>query len=296
MQPYRSMLFVPAHKPDWGLNALASGADSIVVDLEDSVAHEHKAAARRTALETVRELRARSTDVGLFVRVNAWDTGLGGLDLEAVACDELTGIFIPKVESALDVVRWDAVAEHVERKARLAAMSFVLPVETVGAIQNCREIAGASPRTGAMVVSTSEHADIARAVGYRQTVEGRETLYFRSRVLLACREYGLHPITGLWEDVDDLAGLADFARRGEQLGFRGQIAIHPSHVPVIHGAFTPSQDEVDFYQGLVDAVEAAAADGRGAVRYRGKHVDIAHAEKAREWLIRARQLTEDDRT
>ncbi len=288
MHPYRSMLFVPAHKPDWALKALASGADSIVIDLEDSVAPAQKAQARVTARESIEVLRQRSSDVGIFVRVNAWETGLGGEDLEAVVCGSLTGIFIPKVEDPLQVVRWDALSEYFERKNGIGPLRFVLPVETVGAIERCGEIAAASPRTGAMVVSTSEHADIARAVGYRQTREGAETLYFRSRVLLACRRYGLHPMTGLWEDLDDLAGLADFADRGVQLGFRGQIVIHPSHVPVVNKAFTPSDEEVAYYEGMVAAVEAAVAEGRGAVRYRGKHVDIAHAQKAREWLERAR--------
>lgn len=288
MHPYRSMLFVPAHKPDWALKALASGADSIVLDLEDSVALERKPQARVTARESIAELRRRSSEVGIFVRVNAWETGLGGEDLEAVISDGLTGVFIPKVEDPLQVVRWDALSEYLERKNNLPRLRFVLPVETVGAIERCGEIAAASPRTAAMVVSTSEHADIARAVGYRQTREGLETLYFRSRVLLACRRHGLHPMTGLWEDIDDLDGLAEFAERGAQLGFRGLIVIHPSHVAVVNKTFTPSDEEVEYYEGMVAAVEAALAEGRGAARYRGKHVDIAHAQKAREWLERAR--------
>lgn len=290
MRPYRSLLFVPAHKPDWAMKALASGADAVVIDLEDSVAENTKEAARSAARESVERLRAESERFGIFVRTNAWHTGLGGLDLEAVTCPSLTGVFLPKVETAVDVVRWDALLDYFGRRSDASALEMIIPVETVAAIQNCREIASASPRVGAMVVSTSEYADIARAVGYRQTEAGLESLYFRSRVLLACREAGIHPVTGLWEELSDLPGLASFATRSRDLGFRGQIVIHPSHVAPVNIAFTPSPEEVEFYQGLLAAVDAGAREGRGAVRYRGKHVDLAHAETARTWLAEYEQL------
>jgi citrate lyase subunit beta/citryl-CoA lyase len=138
-----------------------------------------------------------------------------------------------------------------------------------------------------MIGPTAEHADIARAVGYEWTPEGLETLYLRSRVLLACREAGIHPLTGLWEDLANLDGLRDFARRGRQLGFRGMIAIHPSHVPVINDTFSPSAEDRAFYQGLVEAYEAAERTGEGAVRYRGLHIDRAHYDKALGWLTQA---------
>ena len=117
-----------------------------------------------------------------------------------------------------------------------------------------------------MIGPTAEHADIARAVGYRWTPEGEETLYLRSRILLACREAGIHPLTGLWERLEDLAGLEAFAVKGRQLGFRGMIAIHPSHVATVNEAFTPTADEIDFHEGLVAAYETAVADFHCAVR------------------------------
>jgi citrate lyase subunit beta/citryl-CoA lyase len=139
-----------------------------------------------------------------------------------------------------------------------------------------------------MIGPTAEHADIARAVGYQWTPEGEETLYLRSRILLACREAGIHPLTGLWERLEDLAGLKAFAEKGRQLGFRGMIAIHPSHVAAVNEAFTASAADVEFHEGLVAAYEKAAAAGDGAVRYRGVHIDKAHADTAREWLGHAR--------
>lgn len=290
MHPYRSILFVPAHKPEWARKALASGADCLVIDLEDSVPADLKDGARKTARDTLTELRVASPDVGLFVRPNALDTRLSGADLEAVVCPELTGLFTPKIRNATDVVRWETLIDWFEARNGADGLEMIVPVEMVDAITNAFEIAGASPRVGAMIGPTSEHADIAKAVGYRQSREGSETLYLRSRILLACRQYGLHALTGLWEDLNDLEGLRRFADYGLQLGFRGQILIHPSHVPVVHEVYTPSDDEVAYHEQLVATVEKAVSEGHGAVRFRGTHVDIAHMEKAREWLAHARRV------
>jgi citrate lyase subunit beta / citryl-CoA lyase len=287
MRPYRSVLFVPGHKPGWADKALRSGADAIVLDLEDSVPAGHKAEARAAVAASVGRLRAQDAGAGLFVRTNALATRLTGGDLEQVVVPGLTGIFAPKVEDATDVARFDTLLDHFEVRNGVAGLEYIIPVETVPAIHNCREIARASGRVGGMIGPTAEHADIARAVGYEWTPEGLETLYLRSRVLLACREAGIHPLTGLWEDLANLDGLRDFARRGRQLGFRGMIAIHPSHVPVINDTFSPSAEDRAFYQGLVEAYEAAERTGEGAVRYRGLHIDRAHYDKALGWLTQA---------
>lgn len=287
MQPYRSILFVPGHRPAWVDKAIAAGADCVVLDLEDSVPLAEKVAARAIVAESIARVRETNQDVGLLVRVNPLATRLTGGDLEAVVVPGLTGIFAPKIEKATDVLRYDALLDHFEERNGVSGLEYIVPVETVQAIQNCREVALASPRVGAMIGPSSEHADIARAVGYEWTPEGLETLYLRSRVLLACREAGIHALTGLWEDLENLDGLREFAVRGRQLGFRGMIAIHPKHVEVVNDVFTPSADDVAFYEGMVKAYEAAAAEGAGALRYRGLHIDKAHYDKAVEWLDRA---------
>jgi citrate lyase subunit beta/citryl-CoA lyase len=288
MRPYRSVLFVPGHKPGWARNALASGADAIVLDLEDSVPDDLKRESRATVRGLLAELRAGSPLAGLFVRPNALDTRLAGGDLEEVVCPELTGLFPPKIRDAVDVLRWETLIDWFEARNGASGLEMIVPVETVDAIENCRQIAGASPRVGAMIGPTSRHADIARAVGFRWSPEGTESLYLRSRILLACRQSGLHPLTALWEDLSDLDGLRAFADFGLQLGFRGQIVIHPSHVPVVNEVFTPTDDEVEYHERLVAFVEEATAAGHGAVRFHGQHVDLAHADKARDWLAHAR--------
>lgn len=291
MHPYRSILFVPGHRPAWAEKAIAAGADCIVLDLEDSVPAAEKAAARDTVADLIRSLRNDHPEVGLFVRVNPLATRLTGSDLEEVVVPGLDGIFAPKIETEIDVVRYDALLDHFEMRNGVEGLEYIVPVETVKAIWNCREIAAASPRVGAMIGPTAEHADIAREVGFEWTPEGQESLYLRSRVLLACRESGLHALTALWEDLENIDGLRTFATHGRGLGFRGMIAIHPKHVETINDVFSPSAKDIEFYQGMVEAYEKAAQEGVGALRYRGLHIDKAHYDKAVGWLQRAATIT-----
>jgi citrate lyase subunit beta/citryl-CoA lyase len=281
---YRSLLFVPGHKPEWAPKALKAGPDAIVLDLEDSVPDGLKTAARGQVRQTIAALHAAAPETGIFVRVNALSTRLTGGDLEATVVPGLTGVFAPKVSSEAEVLQLDALVDHFEIRGGVSGLRYIIPVETVPAIHNCLSIATASPRVGALVGPTAEHADIAREVGFEWTPDGLETLYLRSRVLLACRGAGVHPLTALWERLDDLDGLREFARQGRGLGFRGMIAIHPSHIPVINEVFAPSAAEAGFYRGLAAAYEEAERAGSGAVRYHGLHVDKAHYDKALRWL------------
>lgn len=284
MRPYRSVLFVPAHKPDWYAKAAEAGADAVVVDLEDSVPAEHKVAARAVAAEGIAALRATYPRLGILVRVNPLGSGLTGGDLDAVVRPGLDGVFTPKVDTAIDVHKYDALVDHFEHEHGVTGLEYIIPVETIHGIQNCAEIVAASPRVGAMIGPTAEHADIARAVGYEWTPEGTESLFHRTRILLATRAVGRHPLTALWERVRDLDGLRRFATQGRGMGFRGQIVIHPSHAAVVNEVYTPTAEAIDFYRGLIAAYEEAAARGEGAVMYRDVHIDKAHADKATEWL------------
>jgi citrate lyase subunit beta/citryl-CoA lyase len=164
-------------------------------------------------------------------------------------------------------------------------------VETASAVRLAYDIATASARVAFFGAGVSRNGDIARAIGYRWTAEGTETLFLRSKVLVDARAAGVHnPITGIWGDVDDLDGLRSFAVRSRDLGYEGLMCIHPSHVDVIHDVFTPTDDELRAAVRLLDAVDAAAREGVGAFRLDGRLVDAAHAETARALLRRARGL------
>jgi citrate lyase subunit beta/citryl-CoA lyase len=292
MKPYRSVLFVPAHKASWYDKAAESGADAVCLDLEDSVPEHLKASARDEVAAGIERLSKSHPAMGLFVRCNSLSTGLTGVDLEATIMPGLTGVFAPKVDTALDVIRYDTLLDHFEARAGVTGLEYIIPVETIHGIQNCEEIAAASPRVGAMIGPTAEHADIAKAVGFEWTPEGLESMVHRTKILLAARAADRHPLTALWERIRDLDGLREFTTRGRGMGFRGQIVLHPTHVPVVNQVFTPDADQIDFYRGLLATYQDAEARGDGAVMYGEIHVDKAHADKAEEWLARVDQMAE----
>lgn len=290
MKPYRTVLSVPGHKPSWFDKGVASGADCLCLDLEDSVPEAEKDTARQAVAEAIGRISQSHPKIGLFVRPNGLGTGQAGDDLAAVIVPGLTGVFAPKVGSAVDVHKYDALVDYFEHRNKVSGIKYILPIETIEGIQHCEEIGAASPRVGALIGPTAEHADIARAVGYEWTPEGTESRYHRSRILLAARAAGVHPLTALWERIRDLDGLETFSVGNRKMGFRGQIVLHPTHVPVVNRAYTPSAGDIDFYRGLLKAYEDAAARGQGAVMYGDIHIDKAHADKAQERLRHADAL------
>ena len=213
MNPYRSMLFVPGNKPSWVDKAIASGADAVILDLEDSVPPAEKDDARATVRASVQRLAAGAAAPGVWVRPNAWESRLAGADLEAVVVGGLDGVLLPKIYGPQDVLRFDALLEHFEIRAGLEAGSveIIVSLETAESMAECERIARASPRIASLFGATARDADIGRALGITWTADGLETLYVRSRILLACRASGLqHPICGLWQDLLDLEGLERF--------------------------------------------------------------------------------------
>jgi citrate lyase subunit beta / citryl-CoA lyase len=292
MKPYRTVISVPGHKPSWFDKAVAAGADCLCLDLEDSVPEAEKDSARQGIAEAIGRISASHPKVGLFVRPNALDTAETGDDLAAVIVPGITGVFAPKVGSAIDVHKYDALVDYFERRNRVTGIEYILPIETIEGIQHCEEIGLASRRVGALIGPTAEHADIARAIGYEWSPEGTESRYHRSRILLAARAAGVHPLTALWERIRDLDGLERFSVDSRKMGFRGQIVLHPTHVPVVNQAYTPSGADVDFYRGLLKTYEDAAARGEGAVMYGDIHIDKAHADKAQDWLRRVDALAD----
>ncbi|MFC8014410.1 HpcH/HpaI aldolase/citrate lyase family protein [Streptomyces cinereoruber] len=283
MNPYRSMLFVPGHKPTWAEKAVATGVDAIILDLEDSVPATDKADARKTVRETIGRLRAQGVRADVWVRPNSVDSGLFGADVEEVLVEGLTGLFLPKVFTAQEIVSIDAVVSHIEAREGLEAGSIGLIVsyETAVSMAHCEEIAAASPRISSLLGATGPNADVGRELGFEFTPEGLETLYLRSRIVLAARAAGLHhPVAGVWQDIADLEGFRRFAEDNRRLGYRGIVLIHPSHVAPANEVFTPSPEVVDHYQRMIAAFREAEARGSAAVDFEGQHIDLAHAKTA----------------
>ncbi|MFJ6112269.1 HpcH/HpaI aldolase/citrate lyase family protein [Dietzia maris] len=278
------MLFIPGNRLQWLAKASATGADAVVVDLEDAVPGPEKSTARET-LAKVLDGPDRP-GVPVIVRVNALGTDLFLRDIEALAGLGIVGVMVPKVESVADIAVVDRILSWFESRAH-PPLCVVPVLETAWAIRHAYEIAAASDRVAYMGGLSSKGGDVERAMGYRWSAEGGETLAMRSLALLDARAAGVwNPLTGLWSDVDDLDGLRKFAVASRNLGYEGLTVIHPSHVPVVNEVFTPTSDELEHDLALVRAMEIAARQGQGAVRFHGHMIDEAMAATSRERLDR----------
>lgn len=292
MQPYRSLLFVPAHKADWVHKALRAEPDAIILDLEDAVPADAKARARDGLDDAITEARATAPHVGLLVRPNHWSTSEGPADLEAAVRARADALLVPKVDRADDLVHLGAILDYLERTHGVpdGATEVVASLESAAGLVATESIVRV-PRVAGALAAAARDGDTARSVGFTWTPAGLETLAFRSHAVLACRAADArHPIVGLWQDVQDLDGLRDFAVANQQLGFRGQVVIHPSHVATVNEVYSPSPATVAYYRGLVEAWDAAQQQGAGAVVYDGDHIDVAHVATARDVLAFAERL------
>lgn len=292
MKPFRSLLFVPGHKPDWVDKAVAAEPDAIILDLEDAVPVAEKERARDTVRESIQRLAAADSKLGVVVRINALSTGQAGDDIAATAVPGLDAYFIPKLKTVEDVIRLDALTNHYEHSNGTPANSinFILASETAEAVVNCEENARA-PRVAAIVGGGARGADQARALGFRWTGTGLESIYIRSKVVVACRAAGTtQPLCSIWQDIQDIDGMRAWSNQNRDLGFRGQVLIHPSHVAIANDIYSPSEAEIEFAREMVVAFEEAEARGDAAINFRGQHVDYAHVETSRELLALSAQF------
>jgi citrate lyase subunit beta/citryl-CoA lyase len=289
VKPIRSLMFVPGHKASWIAKIPTFGADAIVLDLEDSVPNALKHEARSTVAGAIPGHSAPSHSgrrSRLYVRTNRGPHAYDIDDLRAVVQPGLDGIFVSKAEDPTDIEllsRFIAEIEHAKGMA-IGTTRLIVPIETAQASQYAFEIAS-HPRLDHLCAVSARGADLERNLGFTWTPEGTETLYHRSRAVIASRAAKkLFPIGGMWQDVHDAEGLRKQAKFNKQLGFTGEIVLHPSQVPVVNEVYSPSAEDIDHYRGLIAAFAEAEKKGDGAVMYRGEHIDIAHVVTARTFL------------
>ncbi len=248
--------------------------DALILDLEDAVAPDAKAAAREAAAAAV-----ASGDYGrrtVTIRVNGIGTEWHDDDLVAASQAGPAAIVVPKVDSA-DAGRHLVAA--IEKAGAPDHTRLWAMVETPGAIFNAREIAAASPRLQALVLGTN---DLVKEL-YAEHVPGRAPIVpSLHTVLLAGRAAGIAVIDGVYNDVKDADGFLAECEQGRQMGFDGKTLIHPGQVEGANAAFAPSAQAVEDAEGLIAAFEAGK--GAGVVTYHGKMVENLHVESARRTL------------
>lgn len=286
MRPARSFLFVPGNKAAWIEKSITAGADALILDLEDSVPATEKASARQVVASKIAWLAERKQRV--YVRVNRSPYLYDLDDLLAVVKPGLEGIFISKPNGTPDVDTASSMVSEAELRSGLpqGTINLIPLLETAKSMQFAYEIA-TRPRVGAICGASAKNADSARALGYVWSPDGRETLYLKSRTVMAARAAGKRAIGGLWQQIRDLEGLKVSSRRDRELGMDGELVLHPTNVPVVNEVYTPSPEEVAYYRGMIKAVEEAQKAGRASAVYDGEHVDLAHLHTARDVIALA---------
>jgi citrate lyase beta subunit len=258
----RTLLFVPGDRPDRIGRAIASDADAVAVDLEDAVAPEAKAEARKGVPAAVETAAARE---GLFLRINPVDGPDFADDLATVAAllPRLAGVLLPKVQDARAVHHLDALLGGLEATAHMpqGATALLPIVETARGVLAAPDIAAASPRVATLLFGT---LDLAADLGVTATVEGRELLHARSQVVLATAAAGLPgPLDGPHAALDDTDGLVRASVLARDLGFTGKVVLHPRQLAPVREAFAPTEAELARARQILAAAREA---GTGAFR------------------------------
>lgn len=306
---HRSELAVPGSKPDLFEKAAQSKADVVFLDLEDAVAPDDKEQARKNIIQALNDIDWR--DKTMEIRINGLDTHYMYRDVVEIveACPRLDMILIPKVGVAADVYAVDVLVTQIEMaQKRSKRIGFGILIETALGMANVEAIAQSSKRLEAMSFGVADYAASTRA---RTTViggvhpdygvladadaSGNRPYYWadpwhaaQTRMLVACRAYGLRPIDGPFGDFSDKEGFLAAARRAAVLGYEGKWAIHPSQVELANAVFSPSQEEVQRARRIIEAMETAAREGKGAVSLDGRLIDIASIKMAENLLEKAR--------
>ena len=285
----RSELAVPGSNPAMFQKALDGEADYIFLDLEDAVAPGDKERARTNVIQALLELDWRGRWKTISVRINGIDTHYMYRDVVDVveqAGHRLDTILIPKVGVPADVYMVDAMVSQIEEAKGIPhRLGIDVLIETALGMANVEAIAQSSRRLEAMHFGVADYAASCRARtvvigGLNPDYPGDQWHAALSRMIVACRAYGLRPIDGPFGDFKDAEGYRLAARRAAALGAEGKWAIHPSQIALANEVFSPPPAEVDRARRILVALEEAAREGRGAAQLDGRMIDAASARMA----------------
>jgi malyl-CoA/(S)-citramalyl-CoA lyase len=304
----RSELAVPGSSTALFEKAAKSAADIVFLDVEDAVAPDDKAQARRNIVQGLNEIDWGAKT--MMVRINGLDTHYMYRDVVDIveACPRLDMVLIPKVGVAADVYAVDMLVTQIEAAMRRSKrIGFEVLIETALGMANVEAIAQSSKRLEAMSFGVADYAASTRA---RTTViggvnrdsgvltdrdaEGKRDYFWtdpwhaaQTRMLVACRAYGLRPIDGPFGEFGDPEGFRAAANRAAVLGYEGKWAIHPSQIALCNEVFTPAAAEVAKARRIMEAMAQAAKEGRGAVSLDGRLIDYASIRMAEALLKKA---------
>ena len=283
----RSLLFVPANRPNMIDRAHQTPADVIVLDLEDSVPPAEKEMSRGKLREAITSLKDASKTV--HVRVNSHNTGLTKDDIAAAIGAGLDGIALPKVEGGRDIRQLDIILREQElhNGVKPGTVALVAHIESPRGLLHCEEIIEASTRTIGIALGGYDYS---LELGVPRSRDGRELGYARHMIATACAALGLHALDGPNGDFRDIAGLTAETQYVRSIGFRGKYVIHPDQVATVNQVFSPAEPEVEEARRIVEAFANAVAEGHASVQLDGRMIDTPIARRAEALISYAAEI------
>ena len=281
----RSMLFLPGNNPNMLINGNCLGADAVIFDLEDAVSPAEKDAARILVRNTIRYMDFRGCE--LIVRINSIDTPYWKQDLDAILPWGPSLILLPKTGTHEDALEADAYMTQLEESLGMEKNTVgLMPlIETAMGVENAFRIASCTDRVKALFLGAE---DLTADLQCKRTKESREIEYARTRLVVAARAAGVDVYDTPFTDVNDDAGIVTDAELAKALGFTGKASISPRHVEVINSVFSPTQKEVDYAYEVMEAIELAKSQGKGAIALHGKMIDapiVARAQRTIDMAV-----------
>ena len=308
----RSELAVPGSQPNMFKRAAESDVDVIFLDLEDAVAPDEKEQARKNIIKALNEIDwGKKT---MSIRINGLDTHFMYRDVVDVveqAGERLDLIMIPKVGKAADVYAVDMLVTQIEEyKGYVKKIGFEHIIETALGMQNINEIAASSKRNESLHFGVADYAASTKArtttIGgvnkdysiltdpfsndLREYHWGDMWHYAISRLVIAARANGLRPIDGPFGDFSDAEGYRAAAKRAAALGCEGKWAIHPSQIQLANEVMSPSEEEINRANRILEAMTKAEAEGKGAVSLDGRLIDYASIRQAEVLIQKVKQI------
>ena len=259
----RSMMFIPGNNPGMIRDANIYGADSIMFDLEDSVAYTEKDAARLLVYNALKTLDFGRKET--VVRINDLSSGLGVADLEAVVRAGVQVVRLPKTDSAQDVIDCEREIERIEKEA---GKNFRFTLTTNGML-NAAAIAKASDRLIGIALGAEDYVTDLKTT----RSDGIELLFARSMILNAARAAGIAALDTVYSDVNNEEGFVAEATIIKKLGFDGKSIINPRQIEPLHKVFMPSEKDLNKARAIMDAIAEANARGSGVASLKGKMID-----------------------
>ena len=284
----RSFLFVPGTRTNLLPKALATGADAIILDLEDSVPPAQKEEARASVSIEL----ARSPERLTFLRINHPRYGYLDKDLAMLALHGAQAVMVPKVEGARDIEEVDArlAAHELGAGLEVGAISIVVVIESSMGLRNLFDTVSHTKRVRGAALATAEEGDFMCDIGGQWTATGEALTYARGKFVCDARAAKMTwLVDGAFMQLTDEPALECESRLARTHGFNGKVAVHPNQVKSFNRVFSPTDAEVERAQKLIDAFREAESQGRGAIQFRGMMVDYANVHWAEQILSVARR-------